>query len=112
MITLTGATPTWGNNFGGQVKLTLDANAKGVVSYNVYGAPFVSEVSNYAVANGTSPYGGGSYTFNVNGQAIEVVKNSTGINNQQGSINYSLNNTVELPQFTGVASFGNLNSSD
>ena len=111
MITLTGATPTWGNNFGGQVKLTLDANAKGVVSYNVYGAPFVSEVSNYAVANGTSPYGGGSYTFNVNGQAIEVVKNSTGINNQQGSINYSLNNTVELPQFTGVASFGNLNSS-
>ncbi len=111
MITLTGATPTWGNNFGGQVKLTLDANAKGVVSYNVYGVPFVSEVSNYAVANGTSAYGGGSYTFNVNGQAIEVVKNSTGINNQQGSINYILNKTVELPQFTGVASFGNLNSS-
>ena len=42
---------------------------------------------------------------------IEVVKNSTGINNQQGSINYILNNTVELPQFTGTASFGNLNSS-
>ena len=39
MITLTGATPTWGNNFGGQVKLTLGANAKGVVSYNVYGTP-------------------------------------------------------------------------
>lgn len=111
MITLTGATPTWGNNFGGQVKLTLDANAKGVVSYNVYGTPRVSEVSNYAIANGTSSYGGGSYTFNVNGQAIEVVKNSTGINNQQGSINYILNNTVELPQFTGTASFGNLNSS-
>lgn len=44
--------------------------------------PRVSEVSNYAIANGTSSYGGGSYTFNVNGQAIEVVKNSTGINNQ------------------------------
>ena len=111
MITLTGATPTWGNNFGAQVKLTLDANAKGVVSYNVYGTPRVSEVSNYAIANGTSSYGGGSYTFNVNGQAIEVVKNSTGINNQQDSINYILNNTVELPQFTGTASFGNLNSS-
>lgn len=79
MITLTGATPTWGNNFGGQVKLTLDANAKGVVSYNVYGVPFVSEVSNYAVANGTSAYGGGSYTFNVNGQAIEVVKTLLGL---------------------------------
>ena len=43
-ITLT-ANPNWGNNFGGQFKLTLDPTVTGQYSYNEYTAPLVSELA-------------------------------------------------------------------
>ncbi|WP_297816258.1 hypothetical protein [uncultured Lactobacillus sp.] len=115
LITLTGQTPTWGNNYGGQIKLTLDPNATGSASYSTWGAPLISELADDANSNtnqyNSSNYGGGPYTFKVDGQDLNVIKNSSGINGTQGSISYILNNSRVLPQFTGTASLGSLNAS-
>ena len=99
--------PYWSDNatFGGQFKLTLDSNESGAHIYNGSdNPPLVSENAEDATASATNKP---DYTLTIDGKSTKVVKSSY----DASPINYALNTTV-LPQFTGKAVFGNLNSSN
>lgn len=99
-ITLT-ANPNWGNNFGGQFKLTLDPTVTGQYSYNEYTAPLVSEL-----ASDGQGWNNGNFTgFTIDGKHVDVV-NTEGY---ASSIQYAVNQALK-PTFTGTATLGNLSN--
>lgn len=89
--------PKWEDNFAGQFKLKLDPSQAGSYTYGKDN-PVVAELS----SDTKSPSTG---TLTIDGKAVQITASSN------TSINYGIEKNV-LPNFTGDAAFGNLNTSN
>lgn len=87
-------------DLGLQFKLALDSSAQGSYTYNSSSTPLVSELA----SDGQST--AGTATITANGTTYDVVKSSNATN-----LSYYIND-AHLPDFTGDAVFGNLNTSN
>jgi hypothetical protein len=115
--------PAW-NAPTNKVKLTLNPAVTGQYTYSDGliptddqghakdgSAPLISEISDYGKEGAEAGSGGGTYTFDVNGKKIEVVRSQYTVNekqwNENGSVvTYAVNQAVK-PIFTGTATLGN-----
>lgn len=127
-VSLTDNTAKFNNgSISGSVKLTLNPSVTGQYTYSDGlipiddqghakdgSAPLISEISDYGKEGAEAGAGGGTYTFNVNGKKIEVVRSQYTVNekqwNENGSVvTYAVNQAVK-PTFTGTATLGNLSN--